>query len=221
MALNLIHFLGYENRTLKSLSPDWSRIGLGISDDIALASKVPTKFFYSNTYFDTFPQLDIRNVPPEAKGKFEFVLCSDVLEHIDCDLDLAIQGVLGLLKPNGFALFSVPVVENAIETEFYPNLMSFEIINNQVHWVDKQEIMHVDNSPEFHGGRGQNLAFRQFDDDQFRKVLEFNGFSIEPTVFSSKLGVSRIERHGIYVARVRSLNRNHNLSLHCPFLMQT
>ena len=62
--------LGYEIQPYKSILSDWSRIGLGISDDINLSVVLHSKFFYSNSYYDTFPHLDLRNIPVKAKNIF-------------------------------------------------------------------------------------------------------------------------------------------------------
>ena len=109
MALSIITSLGYEPKCLGEIHPDWSRVGIGISDDVELSSRLSSKFFYSNTFFDAFPYLDIRKVPNIAYKAFEFVSISDVLEHIDVDIKKAIRGVSKLLKPDGFAVLSVPI----------------------------------------------------------------------------------------------------------------
>lgn len=45
MALSIITSLGYEPKRLEDIHPDWSRVGLGISDDVELSSRLSTKFF--------------------------------------------------------------------------------------------------------------------------------------------------------------------------------
>jgi len=202
VGLAVLHGLGYESLKFKSVTPDWSRIGLGISDDISLSSKLSTKFFYTNSYFDTFPYLDIRKVPTRAKRQFEFVICSDVLEHIDVDLPKAFAGLRSLLNARGFLVASVPTKKDTPHKDFYPAMKHFSIERDEVHWTDDRGKRHVDRDPEFHGGRGQNLAFRQFSDESFVHALASAGFAeIIPARFEPKLGVPEIESPGIFVAR--------------------
>lgn len=202
VALAVLHGLGYESKKFQAIAPDWSRIGLGISDDITLSSKLSTKFSYSNSYFDTYPYLDIREIPFRAKNQFEFVVCSDVLEHIDIDLPSAISGLRSLLKVNGFLVASVPIIKDAKHKDFYPSMQTFTIIDDSVHWTDGQGGGHIDHNPEFHGGRGQNLAFRQFSNESFSSALNQAGFKeIVLARFERTLGVPVIDSPGIFIAR--------------------
>ena len=201
VTLATITGLGYEPTPLSRINSDWSRIGLGISDDINVSSRLSGKFFYSNSYFDTFPNLDLRKVPEVAKAKFEFVICSDVLEHIDTDLELAVSGLKNLLNENGFAVISVPVDGDHGHLEFYPGLISFSIKDDIVTWNDQNNMPHKDIDPEFHGGRGQNLAFRKFSDNTIEDLLLKCGFnSFSPVRFNNHLGVQKINFPGVYLA---------------------
>ena len=201
--LALIAALGYKPKELSRISSDWSRVGLGISDDVQVSSRLSSKFLYQNTFFDSFPHLDIRQVPTLAKSRFEFVTCSDVLEHIDVDLGKAIQGISKLLKPGGFAVLSVPISPSSDHSEFYPDLMSFKIAERRVEWIDSHGKVFTDETPEFHGGRGQNLAFRRFTDKSFREAVLSNGFaSIVGGATNAKLGVPPSTFPCVYIARI-------------------
>ena len=203
VTLTIIAGLGYEPSRLNLLNSDWSRIGLGISDDVDVASRLSTKFSYTNTFFDSFPHLDIRDIPLIAKNSFEFVSCSDVLEHVDVNFDKAIRGLSKLLRPGGFVVLSVPINMDAERIEFYPNLRTFKVKNGVVEWQNHKGKSFVDLDPEFHGGRGQNLAFREFADESFKEVVLKNGFrSISQGIASPKLGVPWSSTAGVYIARV-------------------
>ena len=203
ITLTIIVGLGLRPTVLKKLNSDWSRIGIGISDDVQVASRLSAKFSYSNTFFDGFPNLDIRNIPPIAKNSFEFVSCSDVLEHVDVNLDKAVRGLSKLIKPGGFAVLSVPIDQETEKVEFYPKLETFKVTNGVVRWRNHEGRSFVDLEPEFHGGRGQNLAFRQFADKPFRDVILGNGFrTISNGVDAPELGVPWNAKAGVYIARV-------------------
>ena len=82
-------------------------------------------------------------------------------------------------------------------------MKSFKVIGETVNWVNQQGTKFVDESPEFHGGRGQNLAFRQFTDESFKKLVLNNGFgSIAQGWMDPTFGVPNDELAGIYVARL-------------------
>ena len=194
--------LGYEIQPFKSIPSDWSRIGLGISDDINLSVTLNSKFLYCNSYYDAFPYLDIRNVPAHAKDSFEFVTCSDVLEHIDTGITDAFKGLRSLVKLGGFVVASVPIDNQGRHSEFYLDLDKFEVESDGVHWINSKGEPYIDPSPEFHGGRGQNLAFRKFSAASFDKSLLSAGFSeLVNLSFSSKLGVPELEYPGVVIAR--------------------
>jgi SAM-dependent methyltransferase len=199
--ISLLTSLGYsENRFLR-IESDFSRVGLGISDDINIVKYLSSHFMYSNSFYDAFPFLDLRSVPSIAQEKFEFVICSDVLEHVDKDLEKAIAGVYQLIKQGGFAIITVPIGREDKTFEYYPGLSRFKILESEVHWENKSGIQFVDQNPDFHGGRGQNLAFRQFSREQICNLLSKSGFEkIHDLSFNRRYGVPALERPGIFIA---------------------
>ena len=203
--LGILQGLNKKAVAVPLIRPDWSRIGLGISDDINVASSLARFCSYSNSYLDSFPFLDLRNIPPVANHAFEFVSCSDVLEHIDVGIREAIQGLYNLLRFGGFAVISVPIANEY--SEFYPGLVDFEIRQELVYWQDHQGRQFQDQNPEYHGGRGQNLAFRRFSEFQIKLLLGSAGFQDFATVKPSPhLGVPYIENSGVYLVRKNQSN---------------
>ena len=201
-ALAVQQGLWYKIQPFRSILSDWSRIGLGISDDVKLSVVLHAKFSYSNSYFDTFPFLDIRNVPMRARRSFEFVTCSDVLEHIDSGTAKAFMGLQSLIHQGGFMVASVPVSQIERHVEFYPNLSQFEIKGEKVHWLNSKGRKFIDSKPEFHGGRGQNLAFRQFSANSFKESLISAGFAeVIEVNFAPEFGVPKLEFSGLVIAR--------------------
>lgn len=73
--------LGYQSGRTTTIKPDLSRQGLGVSDDYRVASALSRSFSYVNTFLHQFPIVDLEKVPHETIGQYEFVTCSDVLEH--------------------------------------------------------------------------------------------------------------------------------------------
>ena len=188
---------------LARVEPNWAARGVGISDHHSIAAHMPGKFAYTNTYFHTFPRLDIRTPPPELLGTATFVLCSDVLEHVPPPVDSALRGMRSMLqKPHGFAVISVPIRSGPDSEEYYPGLASWEEHEDgSITWTDENGHSHTDPNPEFHGGGGQTLAFREWSLDDLSNRLIAAGFStITPPVENASLGVPHLDNAGIVIA---------------------
>lgn len=170
--------LTHQPQVATGIVPDWSRNGIGISDDVNLSSKLGLFTFYSNTFFDTFPHLDLLNVPTEIHNSFEFVSCSDVLEHISQDPTIAAKALFDLTRDDGFVVVSVPVATtfNHLD-EYYPGLTKWDTLEDgSIRWVNVNGEEHLDSNPDWHGGRGLTLAFREFGRDSLIALMMSVGF---------------------------------------------
>lgn len=202
--LAILTGLRLPHHPLPAIDADWSRIGLGCSDDVRLAAALSHRFRYVNTFLDEFPRLDISHPPQHAISTFEFVVTSDVLEHVLPPLSEAVDGLYSLVRPGGFAVVSVPVsATDGPCREHYSGLTSYTVgTGGQVEWVDGQGNERVDVEPEWHGGSGRTLAFRQFTDESFVTCLEEAGFTdVMPAPSVEGLGVPEIQLPGVFLAR--------------------
>lgn len=195
VCLAILRGLGYsQNFVMQTISPDLSRVGLGISDDWRLARELGFLFTYTNSYLHQFPTVDLCSPPQDCLEYFEFISCSDVLEHTPPPIDRPINGLYRMLKPGGFAVISVPVIHGSGFMEFYPDLVDWELRNSSVFWTDSNDTQHVDHSPVFHGGHGLTLAFRQWTQERLIEELLQAGF-IE--IEAQPVIVQRGKREGI------------------------
>ena len=170
--------LGYpEDANIRFIENDMSRVGLGISDDWRLARALSPLFAYTNSFLHQFPVVDVCSPPQEAIGQFEFISCSDVLEHTPPPRNAALLGLFQMLKPSGFAVVSVPLRRGFEFTEFYPGLTRWKIEKDSIYWVDGNGHESIDHDPEFHGGQGLTLAFRQWTEEKLIEDLKAVGFS--------------------------------------------
>ena len=203
VALALTAGLGLRMAPLAGLEPDRSRRGLGLSDAMPLAGVLSSRFQYVNSYYDEFPRVDLTAVSDDLRGAFEFVTCSDVLEHVPPPADLALRGLADLVRPGGCAVVSVPALPEGT-LEYYEGLVDFEIDGLSVRWRDAAGAEHVDLTPEFHLGQGQTLAFRFWGAADLRRRLAAVGFSAPVAIpWSAGAGVPDIpEGHVILVRRI-------------------
>ena len=82
--------------------------GVGLTDWEGYAVPLARRLDYHNTYYHQEPKLDITCPPPEYEGSLDFVISSDVFEHVPPPVALGFAGLRKLLKPGGVAIFSVP-----------------------------------------------------------------------------------------------------------------
>ena len=97
-------------------------IGLGMSDWDGYASVLAQKFSYQNTYYHQEPRLDIRDIDPKLEGTMDFVISSDVFEHVPPPVSMAFENARRLLKPNGILVFSTPYSKETETVEHFPEL---------------------------------------------------------------------------------------------------
>ena len=155
--------------------------GLGLTDWSGYAAQFAERFSYVNTYYDCEPLFDIVNPAPEHTGQYDFLIASEVFEHVAVPVEAAFAQAARILKPQGFLILTVPFTTLTEETaEHFPNLESYKIIE-----IDGQFILvnrHKDGTIEtfddlsFHGGPGTTLEMRLFAMRDLEKKLLASGF---------------------------------------------
>ncbi len=140
--------------------------GIGMSDWGTMARLLPEKLDYANTFYHMEPKLDITRPGPEHIGRYDFVIASEVFEHVPPPIGLAFENLARLLKPRGFVVFSVPWMPEEQTREHFPDLHDWRI--------EQRDGRHVllnttaDGRAQFfddlvfHGGPGQTLEMRLF-----------------------------------------------------------
>ena len=102
--------------------------GLGMSDWHGYAELLAEKLDYVNTFYHQEPRLDITSVSEQFEGRFDFVITSDVFEHVPPPVSLAFSGMFRLLKPGGLVVFTVPWVKASSTAEHFPTLHAYEFV---------------------------------------------------------------------------------------------
>jgi 2-polyprenyl-3-methyl-5-hydroxy-6-metoxy-1,4-benzoquinol methylase len=104
-------------------------LDIGMSDRIGYANLLNKKFSYENTFCDYEPKLDIMNLAEKHLCKYNFVIFTEVFEHILPPLQHAFDDLFRLLKPSGCLVFSVPYTSTAKTIEHFPGPRDYEILN--------------------------------------------------------------------------------------------
>jgi len=156
--------------------------GLGISDADTYSARLENRFSYTNTFYHRDPRFDLLRPDERELGKYDFVICSDVLEHAPSPIEVAFATLGGLLKPTGFLVLTVPYSLEPGTLEHYPELAeaAFAEINGRTVLVGRSSDggYHVFDGLTFHGGAGSTLERRIFSDAGIRKGLAAAGFPI-------------------------------------------
>ena len=154
--------------------------GMGMSDPELYAEPLSRCFSYTNTYYHQPPKLDITQPPATESGKYDFIISSEVLEHIDAPVERAFDSFFNLLKPTGFLILTVPYGPGSSTKEHFDLLQysSLTKLNNKLVLVGQQldGEYKVFDDLVFHGGTGATLEMRVFSEGHLRSQLENAGF---------------------------------------------
>jgi SAM-dependent methyltransferase len=155
--------------------------GLGLSDDRCYATGLTRKLAYVNTFYDREPRFDIMRVGAEHLDRYDFLIASDVFEHVPPPPLVAFENARRMLRPGGRLVFSVPYRVDGETTEHFPELFDYELSHEGAGRVLKnrtsdgriQEFRNL----AFHGGRGFTLEMRVFSLPGIRDCVARAGFS--------------------------------------------
>jgi SAM-dependent methyltransferase len=155
--------------------------GIGMSDWSGYADRLAARLGYRNTFYDREPRLDIAApVAPPLAGSCDFIVSSDVLEHVPPPVDIAFRNCFALLKPGGVLILTVPWHTDGETEEHFPALHDFTIAQlaggpvlvNRTRDGDLQ----VFDDIVFHGGDGLTLEMRVFTRPDLISLLSSAGF---------------------------------------------
>lgn len=156
-------------------------VGIGISDWDGYAIPLARKFRYKNTYYHKPPKLDITSTDPALEGMFDFIISSDVFEHVLPPVSIAFENARKLLKPGGVLIFSVPYTKDGTTIEHFPDLYKYEIIKKGDGYILKNitrdGVEQIFDNPVFHGGFGSTLEMRVFSESSLKEEFAKAGFN--------------------------------------------
>lgn len=156
--------------------------GVGLSDWDGYGERLATRLNYTNTYYHEEPRLDITNIGDNIAGSCDFLISTDVFEHVLPPVSQAFVGARRLLRPGGLLVLTVPFVTECDETkEHFPDLHDFRIegVPEQglrLHNRKQDGTDEVFDDLVFHGGQGSTLEMRVFARQALEQELLSAGF---------------------------------------------
>jgi SAM-dependent methyltransferase len=91
--------------------------GIGLSDWIGYAAPLAQKLNYTNTFYHQEPRLDITDIDPSLEETLDFLIATDVFEHIAPPISVAFENSHKLLKPTGVFILTVPYGKDAVPVQ--------------------------------------------------------------------------------------------------------
>jgi hypothetical protein len=132
--------------------------GIGLSDWDGYAARLAGKLDYTNTFYHQRPFLDVTAPPVQWKERFDFLIASDIFEHVPPPVSKAFEGAAFLLKPGGHLILTVPYSLQKRTVEHFPEIHEYRVIE-----FDGERVLlntkadgtsEVHSSLTFHGGPG-------------------------------------------------------------------
>jgi SAM-dependent methyltransferase len=155
--------------------------GWGMSD-AGYSDLLSQKVGYVNTFYHQEPRFDISApLDPSLEGTLDFLISTEVFEHINSPVSIGFENARRLLKPNGVFIFSVPYTLEAATREHFPDIYKFEVIdrtgaNPILKNITRDGREQVFDNLVFHGGPGATLEMRVFSEAGLMAELKQAGF---------------------------------------------
>ncbi len=155
-------------------------VGVGLSDALVYANPLAEKLSYTNTFYDTAPRLDITDPEWGSMRPLDFLIASDVFEHVAPPVEAAFRNARRLLKRGGTFVFSVPYGLGET-TEHFPGLHEFRLEKDGERFVLVNRtvagVVERHDDLVFHGGPGSTLEMRVFGLRHLYRLFRASGFT--------------------------------------------
>jgi SAM-dependent methyltransferase len=154
--------------------------GMGMSDDPKLAERLAEKFDYTNTFYHQAPFFDVTNPPEKDEGRYDFILSSEIMEHVPAPVEKSFAALARMLKPEGVLVMTTPYNVDGKTVEHFPELHQYSLASLGGHIVlvnrRRDGAVEVFENLNFHGGPGSTLELRVFTEGSLRETLAGSGF---------------------------------------------
>jgi SAM-dependent methyltransferase len=155
--------------------------GIGLSDWNVMADALASKLNYRNTFFHQEPRLDITHIDESLHDCYDFIISSEVFEHVLAPPSRAFRNTYRLLRRGGVLILTVPYRPGYGPTiEHYPRLHDYKVVKGDVDVVIENITTTGERetfkNPVFHGGPGEALEMRIFSEAVLLRELKAAGF---------------------------------------------
>lgn len=158
--------------------------GIGLSDHHLMSRYLARHLDYQNTFFHQEPLVDVTKPDPARLASLDFLLSSDVFEHVLPPVQAAFDGAFAMLRPGGWLILSVPHIPAGMgegTKEHFPDLHEWSVESDSrgertLVNVTAGGVRQVFNSLVFHGGSGETLEMRMFEERSILAHLAAAGF---------------------------------------------
>jgi SAM-dependent methyltransferase len=151
-----------------------------MSDPPNLAAQLEKIFDYTNTFYHQPPTIDITNPPKGEWGRYDFIISSEVMEHVPPPVGKSFQNLYRLLKPNGVLLLTVPYNINVPAQEHFPDLHEYTLARPgaKIVLLNRRRDGSLETFEDlcFHGGDGSTLELRVYSEESLKKTILNAGF---------------------------------------------
>lgn len=196
--------------------PERPLAGIDFSGSPAYARRLARRLAYTNTFFDRQPRLDLRELPDERRGTCDFVICSEVLEHVAPPVQNAFDNLCALLKPGGLLVLTVPYSQENATVEHFPELFDWELVPvGRGLWGSRRFVaaaarlasaLRLGSNPILRRATWELRNRTRAGEEQRFRDLSFHGrasWSLEMRVFGEARLVEHLERAGFREIAIR------------------
>lgn len=161
------------------LRPDLHGWGMSDAGYVDLLSK---KVGYLNTFYNQEPYFDITaSLDPKVEGTLDFLISTEVFEHVASPVSRSFENVRRLLKPTGIFVLTVPYTLEPETREHFPELHKYDLVEKNSHDFVLKNITRDGREQTFenlvfHGGVGETLEMRVFSQNGLISELRQAGF---------------------------------------------
>ena len=196
----LTRALGWGHEILPDIAVNKKIHGLGMSEDINGFTKLLfEKFTHTLTYYDREPKLDLSSNNMKTFGEIDYVMCTEVMEHVPPPIEIAFHNLNKLLGKDGVCIFSVPYSLEEETAEHFPNLFDWKFERSE---DGKKSLLNttVDGKSEVFDDLCFHSGPEIFDDDGF--PVEGSGESLEMRVFCEKALRQHVADAGLKISDI-------------------
>lgn len=195
--------------------------GVGISDQECCAVHFSRTTTFLNTWFHKEPFRDLMDASTFGGEQYDYVTCSEVLEHVDQPAETALRTIFSILRPGGVAILTTPTIEGRT-VEHYPALAGHDVALTPDGWRLRGRLRDgsafESDSVLFHGGPGSTVEMRVWGSESLREAMTEAGFvdvrrhlaptpslgilwDVIPEYMEVPGGIARGLRSGVWTAR--------------------